>query len=92
MFVQALGSLRVQAWKLKGKRVSFWDKLPHRGEMPFLVIKRLEVEVGGRPKSAEDIASVVVPVTKERIVNELSVFPSSIVVNLAELIREAGGI
>jgi hypothetical protein len=92
MFVQALGSLRGQAWKLKGKRVSFWDTLPHREEMPFLIIKRLEVEVSGRPKSAEDIASVVVPTTKERIVNELSVFPSSIVVNLARLVQEAGGI
>jgi len=92
MFVMALGALRGKGWKLKGKRVSFWDKLPHRAEMPFLIIKRLEVEVSGRPKSAEVIASAVVPATKERIVKELSVFPSSIVVNLPELIREAGGI
>lgn len=92
MFFQAVGGLRGKAWKLKDKRVSFWDTLPHREEMPFLIIRHLEVKVSGRPKSAKDIASVVVPATEKNLAKELSVFPSSIVVNLPELIREAGGI
>jgi hypothetical protein len=93
IFVAVLGALRLMHSKLDGRKVSFWESLPYREELPFLIIKRLEVEIkkGSRVKKAKDIASAIVLANRKKLAKELSVFPSSIVVNLPRLVQEAGG-